>query len=476
MKQFSKAMLALFLSVILLASCKKNQIEDATADGSKKNGGKTSATRNIYVSVSIGNDASTNPFSASTPYKTLQKAADITVPGDIVYIMNGTYEPPKQANGELTTDPNQVTLNITRSGSATGGYITYKRYPGHWPVLYTYGKKWGTIFIDASYITIDGLELKGANNNTPGGAFLDAAKAAAASYHAGGRDWTHFSQFNTSGVHVGKDFDVHHVNIYNCNVHDFPGGGIANSRCDYLTVQGNTSYNNVWFSMYGGSGISVLFPKNADSNTGYKIKILKNTCYNNFSQVAYFDGNGTNVSDGNGIIIDINYNSSKMPVDYNGKTLVENNLVHKNGGSGIHTFHAQNVDLFNNTSYDNEKVLPNGNLAAYSGKNIRFRNNIAFSKSGGRAFLISGGSNITSDYNLYYNGSAASDGTSTSTHNKNTNPSFVDRFNSNFLLQSTSPAINAGDPTTYPGMSSSDIRWTTRIKNGRVDMGAYEVN
>ena len=56
-----------------------------------------------YVSAS-GSD-SNNGTSLDSPFLTIQKAAGLTNPGDIVYVTNGTYGP----------------LSITRSGSASGG-------------------------------------------------------------------------------------------------------------------------------------------------------------------------------------------------------------------------------------------------------------------------------------------------------------------------------------------------------------------
>ncbi|MES2628555.1 MAG: hypothetical protein V4616_06250, partial [Bacteroidota bacterium] len=64
--------------------------------------------------------------------------------------------------------------------------------------------------------------------------------------------------------------------------------------------------------------------------------------------------------------------------------------------------------------------------------------------------------------------------TSTGTGNINADPMFVDSVNGNFRLQSTSLCINGGDPAFIQGNDSLDLDSLTRVKDGRVDMGAYE--
>jgi len=67
---------------------------------------KTLAT-NYYVSATGTN--TNDGKSGTTPYKTIQKAADVMMAGDTVFVMNGVYS--------STSGP---VLNITRSGTATG--------------------------------------------------------------------------------------------------------------------------------------------------------------------------------------------------------------------------------------------------------------------------------------------------------------------------------------------------------------------
>ncbi|MBC7913595.1 MAG: hypothetical protein H7Y07_05660 [Pyrinomonadaceae bacterium] len=226
MRKFTKTVLILVWAAFVISSCKK----DTPATSAIKEPGKPvtpvvpTGPRIIYVSAEKGDDASANPFNASTPYKTIQKAANITIPGDEVQIMSGTYIP--DAN-DLNTS--KAILDVTRSGTASA-YITYKLYPGASAVIHTYGRRWNAVVINASYIKFDGIEVKGNSNNTPTGTFLEDAKASQLHYRAGGtRDWSRYSEYCTNGISVGGQANVttspHHVEIRNCKVHDLPGGG-----------------------------------------------------------------------------------------------------------------------------------------------------------------------------------------------------------------------------------------------------------
>lgn len=418
-----------------------------------------SSSRNIYVSVNLGNDATTDPFNPATPFKTIQAASNITMPGDVVNIMSGTYQQPN------TADANNIILDIKRSG-AEGAYITYQAYPGTTPILESKGKKWNTINVKASFIIVKNLTLIGNNPALS----LSEAKAAEIDKRAGGKNWDLYSEFNTNGISVSGATNPHHVEIRGCTVHDFPGGGIGGGDCDYITIADNIVYNNCWFGMYGTSGISIFGPKNSDNTTGYKIKVIRNISYNNKPQVPYISSASSGLSDGSGIIIDAN-NGTQGKVVYTGRTLVENNICYNNGAGGIHVFQAHRVDVINNTTFGNEQVLAYGNIDALYSDDVKFINNIAYAKSGGKANDSYNNTNVIFDYNIYYNGAVKEAGA----NSKTANPLFIDAANGNFRLQSNSPAINAGTITSITG-STYDIVNSNRIKSGRTDCGAYEIN
>ncbi|MFN3381222.1 MAG: right-handed parallel beta-helix repeat-containing protein, partial [Runella zeae] len=83
---------------------------------------------NYYVSATGNNN--NDGKSHNAPFLTIQKAHDVTVAGDTVFVLNGTYS---SLSGPI--------LNVNRSGSATG-YITYKPLKGHTPKITAAGNVW----------------------------------------------------------------------------------------------------------------------------------------------------------------------------------------------------------------------------------------------------------------------------------------------------------------------------------------------
>ncbi|MHC5722112.1 MAG: right-handed parallel beta-helix repeat-containing protein, partial [Nostoc sp.] len=86
-------------------------------------------------------------LTTSSAFRTIQRAADLTDPGDTVLIMNGVYRNSPNAGS---------VVNIQRSGNAKA-WIKYKAYPGHFPKIRH--DTWSGIGLSngASYIEINGL-------------------------------------------------------------------------------------------------------------------------------------------------------------------------------------------------------------------------------------------------------------------------------------------------------------------------------
>ena len=260
-----------------------------------------------YVS-GTGNDDANNGLSTSTAFRTIQKAADLTNPGDTVFIMNGLY-----TNSWPTGD----VVTVTHSGSPSA-WIKYKAYPGNSPKLKFNG--WGGFnLVGTSYIEIDGFEIEGNNDNVT----LDYAT----------NQKHNFDNPLSSGSGITSDRNnfIHHIRVVNSKVHKCGGGGIALLHSDYVNIEHNTVYDNGWYSPYGNSGISLYQNWNYDNNTGYKNYVTNNSSYGNYNYIP-FDGIGI-VTDGTGIIIDDSRNTqngSKLGA-YSGRTLVANNVVFNNG-------------------------------------------------------------------------------------------------------------------------------------------------
>ncbi|WP_159475023.1 right-handed parallel beta-helix repeat-containing protein [Dyadobacter sp. 3J3] len=420
---------------------------------------------NFYVAAS-GNNSNTGA-SIKSPFLTIQKAADLATAGDTVFVMNGTY---KSVSGPL--------LNITKSGKADK-YIVFKSYPGHTPKLTASGNVWNTVAINGSYILFEGFEMEGNNANLT----YEGAMAVYNEHLNGGKNYSGYAAFNTNAITIGgpkaESKFPHHIVVRNCIVHDFPGGGISAIQTDYVTIENNVVFNNAWYMMYAGSGISILTPFNSDQVTGYKNIIRNNIVSGNKTTVPWIQLK--RLSDGNGIIIDVNqhaYNNQDSPAAtakeaYTGRTLVENNVSFNNGGSGIHSFKADHVDIINNTAYHNGTVMNYPDIFTNQCQDVNIINNIMYARDGG--LCNSKPKNTTEVYanNVYFNGQVGHKGE----NDIEADPQFVkpstDHNLADFKLKKSSPAVNHGSGVKG-FFSVKDILGTVRPKETAPDCGAYE--
>jgi hypothetical protein len=183
------------------------------------------------------------------------------------------------------------------------------------------------------------------------------------------------------------------------------------------------------------------------------------------------------LSDGNGIIIDINvypYNSPTiLDKPYTGRTLVENNVSYNNGGSGIHSYLADHVDIINNTVYGNGYMVNYPDMFGNRSRDTKIMNNIIYSdRPGGKCNSApTAGYTTVYNYNIYYNGTVGFSGANDKTLNPMlVNPS-INPLVANFALTAGSPAIDAGTQTIF---SAKDKNGVARPKGAGVDCGAFE--
>ncbi len=437
------------LFILLIGGCKKDNRAITPVTASIVTTGKS-----YYVSATAGAEGNTG-LSAIAAFKNISTGINAAAAGDTVFIMNGTYT---------------ESINITKSG-ADHAYITIKAYLAQTPKIYISGNSWNAFSINASYIDVEGIELQGDNANIM---YSDAFAAYNAALAGGAPD----AKYNTNGFNIGgsgtSSKNPHHVIIRNCTVHDFPGGGISSIQADYTTIEGNKVYNNAWYMMYAGSGISILTPFNSDAADIIKYKniVRNNICYGNKTTIPWISSRA--LSDGNGIIIDVNQTAyDGSPTPYGGRTLVENNVSFNNGGSGIHSYKGDHTDIVNNTAYGNGTMVGYADIFAGSATDIKIANNIMYARTGGKCNTApSAGTYVTYDYNTYYNGTVAVQGV----HDKILNPQFInmsiDGTVANFSLAIGSPCIDAGTALIY---SKTDIKGVNRPMGGGVDCGAYEV-
>ena len=414
-----------------------------------------------YVSADHGNDFY-DGRSVDTPFRTLQKAHNVTAPGDTVHIMEGTYF------GRRTP-----LLRISRSGQP-GAYITYKAYEDHKPVL-TVDRAWEHVVIEgASYIVIEGLEVAGiAQEYTQEEAeeVYEYFREIHQTNQWSSVNWGYLATTSTAGIFVkenpGTKQIPHHIIIRNNLVHHVPGGGIGASRVDYITIENNVVHNSAWYSPYATSGISIYQPQDIDDNTeDYKIIIRGNLSHSNRTKVKWAVSG--DYSDGNGIIIDDahGYQSSDWG-RYHGRMLVENNIVYNNGGSGIHVYASDNVDIINNTAYQNSvnPALNYGAIFANTASNVRIMNNIAHGDGTDRANEDWRNQNVVYDNNIWYNFRTVRVQGET---DRIIDPMFVNAQEKDFRLHEDSPARGSANPDLAP---ETDFFGNPRPRTG-FDVGA----
>ncbi len=292
----------------------------------------------FYVSAA-GSDQKDGK-SEQTAFATPQKALDVAGPGDIIAVMDGTYR------AELKP------VAVFQRAGAPAAWIVLKNYPGQHPTFSCNG--WNHVFIGKgskqqpyegptlAYLEVRGLHIRGEG---------DVAKQKYAEA-MGKVD----SRTNTNGISVDGRFMTnvpHHFRFADNLVEYCPGGGIGPQEADWVTMENNTSRFNCWTTIYGASGMGTIGASNFDgSDNVYKMLLRNNIVYRNETFVAWAAVG--HISDGNGIIVDVNQKTSTRPEgSYKGRTLVQSNLCFDNGGSGIHAFNSNRVDIINNTAYLN---------------------------------------------------------------------------------------------------------------------------
>lgn len=367
----------------------------------------------------------------------------------------------------------------------------------------------------------------GAGNFNAGGIFLDGRKKRV--YSGGGDTYVESKTTDAEGIH--------HIRVADCVIFDNPAGGIGSAKGDYLTIENNVIYDNMRYTRYAGSGISSLEANDFDGGGAYRIFVNGNICHNTVCWVRWthtsISGTGKqqvaiNFSDGNGIIVD-----THIKFLYSGRTLIQNNLVYENGGSGIHAFKSGRVDIINNTAFRNSKansapgtVLSKfwvqqgtlGTTAPYAtylnqppgwyadgsesqgypqiyaqgaGSDVRMRNNILWANAGEpiNGAKDTGVTDISCDYNLFGRdgGNAAAGITTAGFTTFAGNIIETTGLASNVFLNSTTPGttatylhLKAGSPAAnagniwFGGAPRNDLNGVRRPVGTDIDIGAFE--
>jgi Right handed beta helix region len=336
-----------------------------------------------YVNASNGSDGADGHTSA-TAWRTLRKAAQSVGPGSTVLVASGEYAP----------------LRVTTSGTPAA-WIKFVAAPGAHPIIRLNSYRVGIATGANAYILVDGFEVVGQNQT-----ITDAQ---------GRSNNGSQPELNENCILVGRIPSggsrtlAHDVVIRNNVVHDCSASGITTAFADAVTIVHNVVYNNSWWGVNDGSGISIwMLTDVVPANGPYKNYIVGNFVYNNYCNLPFrYFRPVPAITDGNGIIIDTSSHITRMPnmpsyPPYQGRTYIANNIVFANGGKGITANASSHIDVVNNTVYGDEKsnsrYVNRGEITANrASEDINFYNNIAVNLNGKK---VDGGEGGTYDYNV----------------------------------------------------------------------------
>ena len=352
--------------------------------------------RTFYVSGN-GADARSG-LSEAEAFRTLQRAADQTAPGDTVLVMNGAYSR-SETGGNV--------LEITTSGEPDN-WIQYRAYPDHTPVIKSKGNYAG-IYTNAAYILIEGFTVEGDAPNLT----LEYALQEQENLSNPVTNSTGIAAYGRDGV------APHHLIIRKNHVFNCPSSGIFANNADYVRIEDNLVHDNSKYSPYATSGVSFYQSRDVDDETGVKMVIRRNTVYGNENLVPFHFssevGAGARVvTDGNGIIVDDGRNSQAFVgtpgVSYGGTTLVSDNLVFGNGGRGVNVYSSDNVIISYNTTYHNAKsdsTAITSELVLGGTTNVEVYGNIFVARPDRKPVSSYSTKKISFSNNLFHGGSSA---------------------------------------------------------------------
>lgn len=317
----------------------------------------TIAHAKIYHLAPNGSDSAEG--SETAPLRTFFKINDLAKAGDTFILGAGIF----------TLGKSFPTL--TCAGTAKDP-IRIKAAEGVRPMLHFEG--WNGIKIGpgAAHIEISGIDIEG----TSGTITLDEAKADPEPKKNG--------RLNGNGIGIdGRKADEekkprpHHITLRDLRVWACPGGGLSAIQSDYITIEDCTVSACAWYSTYACSGISIFQAWNYDREPGHHIRIRRNRCFDNRQYLPVTPGG--KIMDGNGIIVDDSRNTQQgSPLGaYEGRVLIEDNVSFNNGGSGIHTYESDHVDIFGNVVWMNNRTpeYTNGQLFVNVSSDIRIEGN-----------------------------------------------------------------------------------------------------
>ncbi|MGB9123447.1 MAG: choice-of-anchor D domain-containing protein [Candidatus Angelobacter sp.] len=395
----------------------------------------------IFFVAPGGSDANAGSFTA--PWATVKHAKNSAQAGDIIYLTNGV--------NETGLDGSSATLAIAKSGSS-GLPIAMIAYPG---ASATIGSATGQPYgvrttATSSYWVLAGINLRGA--------FSALTVANSSNWRVLGSD---ISCPNGSGTGACVEFSGgQNLVLYRNHIHD-NGSTTSTSIKLYQAVQFESGANRIdvgWNEIANTRSCRAL-QFYSDTTPLFNIKVRNNVIHD-----SRCDGiNFATIDPSQGAVMAYNnviYRAGTGPAPGG----IESNYACINvGGSGLAA-----VQITGNTLYDCGRRANADSGAVSASVAVSLTDNIVDAIAG-ETYTAPDSSlaNFSGKNNLFFGAGATP---SFSTASLNADPKFVDVTNSNFQLQSGSPAVDAG---ANDGISR-DIIQAPRPQGAAYDIGAYE--
>ncbi len=468
-----------------------------------------------YYVATDGSD-SADGLSTSTPFLTIQKAANVANPGDVILVRGGTY-----------TSASAPVINLIRSGLSTA-YIDFQNYPDETVIIdaslspATCGTGTASALIcgirtNASYIRFKGFEIIGGNlaikmdspstnvivdgNNIHGQVNNPAVSIYSTSIMMG----------NNAGstANLVENIVVQNNTIVSPTTLDADADETSGLISFWNTAGGHIIRNNTVSYNYDGvmgrhGGDCVSGGTNAYIFSGphKDTDIYNNTCIDATDDGIEIDGGAINVRVWGNKISGANQGISIAPnivgPAYIFRNTIANLKVHwttacdgiKSGETGAgETFIYHNV--FYAGTIDPDCATGSSTYASNGSdgpsENVYMKNNIMWGAY--RIFNVGkAGEDVTSDYNVLFR-TNTSFGTFSKTKNVfyttfdlyksgtlqdlnsiNDQPAFINPITDFQLANISSPGINAG--TVLTGFNDLNSAWA--FQGNAPDMGAYE--
>lgn len=366
----------------------------------------------------------------------IQSALDFALPGDELWIADGTYYPTKEVDvdGTGTSDAREVAFHIKDDIKIYGGFngtesvLEDRKLTENFTILSgdvgvlndNSDNAYHVIYTEdvSSKTVINGVVISNGNANVLGGNNLN--------FHGGG--W-----FNLATLNNQSNPKCEHV-VFRDNVAAGSGGAVTN----YAQNMGSIS----------AEYLNCEFSNNSSTNGGG----IWNTAYNG----GVFSITVTNT----------------LFIDNAGST--SGGAIHNDGrqnGQGSCT--VNNCTFSGNTSSQGAGIYSDAN--SNGSANTEVNNSIFWGNTGanGDSFFNNAGAIATVDYTIL---SETVAGTGVNTGSKvqfNVDPLFVDAANGDYTLENLSPAIDAGNDAKNSTLK--DIIGEDRKLGAAIDLGAYEI-